>query len=368
MNNLSKLLESYSDTIIRKTKRVYDEREEIIKEGIKIASSVKDGCIDFGKGMAGNFILDDKLKILQKDIENQGVCYREVNRTISNRFRRGDALMLAGEFFHVDSLPDKFSGKIESAYQSLFLHDSGEHSLRDEIANSDQSELNELVTKIKKKLFETKYTEYLNNGHMPEGYSASIASSTTHTGHALSVSGPDNEVAHLIQTKAEASISYINEALGKYPDIDVVTANDVYAQMSMHGISDGLALPDISSADLIGTVANGVGSDDITMDCVPSIITLAMIAFTSYNTKSLNAFQKAELTGGRIGKNYMAYLLGSSVAALTNVWWLGLASSVISRYIAEPGRRTYELNHELQALKQYNQTAIDRLRTIAQSD
>lgn len=339
--------------------------KENFEAGKQVLSSTVTGAVDVGKGLVGTAIPSSHIHELQNDVENQGGYYREICGKLNTRFRRRDSLIIGGEVFLLSALPASFPDDIEAAYEAAYPIESSLVSLSEKINELDSNGLVGLISGIKGKLFEIRYIEYLNSGKLPDGYTALLANSATQQGWDIAIHGPDDSVASLIQAKATASTAYVREALERYPSMDVVTSEEVYAQLTMEGISEGLIDSGISNADLTATVVDAISSEHISMSFSPPLLTLAMIAFTSYNQKNLDMFEKAQLFGTRSGKGYMAYLLGSGVAAATNTWWVGLAASVVSRYVSEPGKRKFELYRELKKLKSINQRILDRFKGMA---
>lgn len=79
--------------------------------------------------------------------------------------------------------------------------------MEDIIENYDDAELTGIVNGIKGKLFELRYVDYLNDGHIPDGYQAILAESATNPGWDIAVLGADDSVAEEIQLKATDSVS-----------------------------------------------------------------------------------------------------------------------------------------------------------------
>jgi len=156
----------------------------------------------------------------------------------------------------------------------------------------------------------------------------------------------------------------VQEALEKYPEIDIVTTEEVYSQLVMQGVSDGLINSGISNESMVNEVLGAVGLADPGLDLsafCPPVITWALIAFTSYRDPNLaNFVEKVEGGGLRFGKAYFAHLLGASVIAITNVWWLGLAAAVLSRTSSDEGYRRFELMRQMRRAKRSNRNIIGR--------
>ena len=130
----------------------------------------------------------------------------------------------------------------------------------------------------------------------------------------------------------------------------------------MSGISENITNGAISNVDLIDALDDAVDASELTMDYTPPLFALAFIAFTSYKDESLTLFEKARSAGGRTGKTYLSYLIGSGIAALTNTWWLGVVGSVGSRLLSEGGNRKYEVFKKLKDVEENNQVIIERLK------
>ena len=219
-----------------------------------------------------------------------------------------------------------------------------------------------LVNGVKGKLFEQKYVDYLNGGNLPDGYVASLAGSATQPGWDIQILGPNNELASVLQAKATDSVSYVTDAIARYPSIDVVTTEEVYSHLVLSGVSEGIANGAISNAELADQLEKAVDSVELTMDFVPPLFTLAFIAFTSYKDQSLTLYEKARSAGDRSGKAYLSYLIGGGVAAITNTWWLGVLGSVGSRYMSDDGLKKRKIIEGLNNVYQTNRRIIERIK------
>ena len=86
---------------------------------------------------------------------------------------------------------------------------------------------------VKGKYFEVLVRDRLNAGeHLGEiklrpGQIARLAESPTQTGHDLEIVNRDGSIDELLQLKATNSMSYVKQALEKYPDIRVATTSEV---------------------------------------------------------------------------------------------------------------------------------------------
>jgi hypothetical protein len=88
---------------------------------------------------------------------------------------------------------------------------------------------------------------------------------------------------------------------------------------------------------------------------------MALIAFTTYKAEDLTLFQKAHSAGDRTGKAYLSYLLGGTLAAVSNTWWLGVVGTVASRFIADEGARRRAIFDKLKEVAKKNDEVIGKL-------
>lgn len=66
-----------------------------------------------------------------------------------------------------------------------------------------------------------------------------------------------------------------------------------------------------------------VDSVTLTIDWVPSVVSLALIAFSAYNQEGLTEYQKSRDLGERASRSYLAYLAGGR-----SLWRLKRGGSV----------------------------------------
>ncbi|RTE85500.1 MULTISPECIES: hypothetical protein [Gammaproteobacteria] len=301
---------------------------------------------------------NEKLKNLEADIENQGGHYRELNKRDSTR----DSIVLGGESISnlllLNSIPQDIIDAYEAAYPNL----ANTISFEEKVRELDSESLLGFISGVKGKLFEQKYVDYLNNDNLPDGYTAYLADSPVQSGWDIAIEGPNGEYASVLQAKATDSVSYIQAALERYPQIDVVTTEEVYSHLVMTGVSEGISNSSIQNADLVEALDEAIDNAELTMSFAPPIFALAFIAYTSYKDQSLSLYQKASSAGDRTGKAYLSYILGVGVTAITNTWWLGVLGTVTSRISSDRGIRKREMIKKLQEVKGNNQLIINRLK------
>jgi hypothetical protein len=127
----------------------------------------------------------------------------------------------------------------------------------------------------KGKYFEVLVRDKLNSGELvgdiqlTEGQVAYLAESPTQPGWDLQIVNADGTVAQELQLKASESLSYIKEALEKYPDIEILTTEEIFqnggsAIEALHnsGISDQ-QLEDLLIASASGAAETAVNAVDL---------------------------------------------------------------------------------------------------------
>ena len=303
----------------------------------------------------------ERMNKLQSLIRYQGGYYRELCR---NR-KQLDMLSLGGESLATLLAATTMPDAIQVAYEAAYPDKAGVDDLADQLRSFDGDELTGFLAGIKGKLFEQQYVEYLNDGNLPDGYVAQIAEAANQPGWDIAITGPNQELIEVIQAKATDSVGYVVAALEKNPQIDVVTTNEVYSQLVMSGASESMVTNSgIENASLEAVLAGAVDTADISLNFTPPWFTMALIAFTTYKAEDLTLFQKARSAGDRTGKAYLSFLLGGTLAAVTNTWWLGVVGTVASRFLADDGARRRAIFDKLSSVAKKNDEIIGKLENF----
>ncbi|WP_282018174.1 hypothetical protein [Salegentibacter mishustinae] len=145
--------------------------------------------------------------------------------------------------------------EMEEAFHTSFPN----LSLTD-LTSMDSAQLDGIISNWKGKLFELNVRDKLNAGevvgdiHLEEGQYAIVSDNLTQPGWDLQILNADGTVAQEIQAKATDSLSYINEAFEKYPDIDIISTSEVA------DLNGSLLNSDISNEDLTESLIGPVHS------------------------------------------------------------------------------------------------------------
>ena len=202
----------------------------------------------------------------------------------------------------------------ELAYPGL----AAKGGFADAISGKSTEELLGFANAVKGKLFEVDLVDHMNGGNLPDGLHAELAASATQSGWDIHVLDSHGDVVDLLQAKATESVSYVKEALERYPDIEVTTTSEVYAQLVALGMADNVHDGGIAEAALDAKVAaatDGVVDGFDASDLVPSSLGLAVIALSAFMDKSLSLQQRGADFGSRSARAGMASGAGTRKGA-----------------------------------------------------
>ena len=261
--------------------------------------------------------------------------------------------------------PSKVPADVQQAFNLAYPGLAMNESFSDAVSRMDASQLVGFVSGVKGKLFELNLVEQMNGGGLPDGYHAHLAASATQPGWDLRVAGPDDQTVEFLQAKATMSANYIQEALHRYPDIDVTTTSEVHAQMLARGLAEHVHNSGISEVALqtkVELAAHGAHGLDLG-DLAPSSIGLAVIALSVFMGKGGNLREMGSEFGSRAGRTAVSSIGAKAVMAVTQTWWLGLIVGVGSGWLANRGRDKREiygqLDEALKFMRRKNQIVLD---------
>lgn len=305
-------------------------------------------------------------------MKGQAVEYADLQRKISpvvekNKTHREillDSLGLGSRGVIGHLIGWQIPEELQRAYSLACPDLATEKSLQQMVQSMDDTQLSGFVNLLKGKLFELRYVEYLNDGHLPTGFHAELASSANQAGWDVAILDDQGQVSEALQLKATESASYISHALERYPYINVVTTEEVYSHATMGDMADHLINSGISNDDLNDFVQEQIlnARDDVSSDLFPSIIPYAIIAFSVAMEEGKTDYQKGKDFGRRSTLSYVCHTLGVTVAAFTHTWWLAPVVSIGSRVSLGYGHRR---KIEYQRLKKYvsqNDSILQKMR------
>jgi hypothetical protein len=146
----------------------------------------------------------------------------------------------------------------------------------------DSSALNGIVSGVKGKLFELEYVHWLNEGHLPDGAIAELASSPTQVGWDILIKDASGHPIDHLQLKATESLSYIREALAAHPEIDVVATHEAFQHLDGTGLDDHVTVSDFSNEHLTEHVQAGIHAAEMSPEFELPLLAFGIIALQSY--------------------------------------------------------------------------------------
>jgi len=216
------------------------------------------------------------------------------------------------------------------------------------LSSLSDHELTGILNTAKGKYFEYLVTDKLNSGetvgdlHLPEGYQAVMASSVTQPGWDIKILDDHGHLSDYLQLKATNSLSYIHATLERYPDITILSTDEVAERANGlvldSGISEDMLREQVSSAinDLEPSV-----TDDFLEAFNPLMPLVFILASEGYRlsigehsiTTSINSARfRAERSITASGVGSLVYALGGG--------WLTLPATFIGGAIYDNYRQT----------------------------
>ena len=342
--------------------QVWEHKEEIAGG---IVGGAK-GVYHMGQNIYGATIRDTGFEKRLEKLKEQSEEYRTICSRLCDKLSQKDMLLdslgisvsVIHGYYHIDYIPEE----VEEAYKAAYPIKSQTDNLRDIIEDADDTELAGLTSGIKGKLFEMRYVDFLNDGHLPDGYEAVLAESATNPGWDIAILDNNGITVNELQMKATDSVDYIKTALERYPDIDIVTTEEVYNSVVMHEFADQVINSGISNEELTSVVTETLESDSVDMDWGLPVIPMLLIGYSVYKKESLSSFDKGTEFGDRYIQSYISYIAGGAVAVITNTWWLGLIASMGTKVFCKYGRVKFNKAKSLDRTISLNEKILKNMR------
>lgn len=349
-------------TVKWSAKKVWEHKEEIAGG---IVGGAK-GVYHLGQDIYGATIRDTDFEKRLEKLKEQSEEYSKICARLCDKLSKKDMLLdslgisasVIHGYYHIDYIPEE----VEEAYKAAYPIKSQTESLRDIIEEAGGEDLTGLTSGIKGKLFEMRYVDFLNDGHLPDGYEAVLAESATNPGWDIAILDDNGAVVNELQMKATDSVDYIKSALERYPDIDIVTTEEVYNSVVMHEFADQVINSGISNEELTSVVTETLESDSVDMDWGLPVIPMLLIGYSVYKKENLSSFKKGTEFGDRYIQSYISYIAGGAVAVITNTWWLGLIASLGTKVFCKYGRLNFSKAKSLDNTISLNEKILKKIR------
>lgn len=220
---------------------------------------------------------------------------------------------------------------IEEAFKTSFPNMNIE-----ELVDLNSEQLEGFISNWKGKLFEINVRDKLNNGEivgdvsLGEGQYAELAESLNQPGWDLQIFNRDGSVADFLQLKATNSMSYINEAMTKYPDIDILATSEVAE------LSENLLSSNISNDKLTEPLTNILDTNESFVDFIlPGLPFLIIVASEGRKVfvKKTDMDSALSKMGSRAVKTGLAIGLGWVAFDITGLGWFAVGVSTVFRIL-----------------------------------
>lgn len=237
----------------------------------------------------------------------------------------------------------------------------------EELELIEPEQLTGLISNWKGKLFEIQVRDKLNNGELigdiqlETGQYSEVAEGINQTGWDLQIFNSDGTIEEVLQLKATNSLSYINQAFEKYPDIDIISTSEI---STMHNdlINSNISLEELQNSltEPIEPLYDSFG-EDVLDSIIPGlpflIITLSegRKAFIDQQTTDVmvsKIIDRGLKTGISMG-------IGTLVGWLTGTWWIGAAASLVSRFSMSNIEVEFESEKLIQQISDENEKLLE---------
>lgn len=236
-----------------------------------------------------------------------------------------------GDVLEHDLIPEDLTPAMQEAFALAFPN----QSLAD-LHGMDDSALQGMVNAWKGKYFENLIVDHLNEGGSIDGIALSadqkavLAELANQPGWDLQILNDDGSIEDLLQIKATDSVSYVQEALERYPEYDIVTTENV----NIDGVYQfGIGNDDLNA--MIEGAANemaGQAWQEILSDTLPIVPFLVIIGMEGKNVLvgRKTVLDSMKSGGFRIVKSMISRGVGTIFIAL-GLSQIGLPISMLTR-------------------------------------
>jgi hypothetical protein len=345
-------------------KFAYEHRHEALGATVGLAKGTYNIASDLYGHTKTEQDFNEKIDILKRQSEEYESLNKKLRRNHSNKEILLDSLGISFSYMKSYVWIEHIPREVQAAYEAAYPNLARQQSLSDIINSRSETELSGFINGIKGKLFEQRYIEYLNDGNLPDGYQAVLAESPTNPGWDIAILDENGQIDQVLQAKATSSLDYVQEALSRYPEVQVVTTEEVYSHLTMHGIAENVIDSGISNEELNMLVESSISSGESwDLNFGPPILPMMIIGYSVYKMQNLNAYEKGEIFGKRYVESYLSYIVGGVAMCVTNFWLVGLVAAIGSKYYLSKGRQKKALYDGLTENIKYNEKILNRMRT-----
>jgi hypothetical protein len=240
----------------------------------------------------------------------------------------------------------------------------------DDVVSYSDEEVMGYINTAKGKYFEYLVVDKLNEGEavgdviLPDGYTASVAQSMTQPGWDIQINDETGNAVEHLQLKATESISYIKHALDRYPDIKIISTDEVGDKLhDSHMVLDS----NISESELEHVVTNAMGIDsegilDEFWASFNPLVPLLLIAGTQgyrVYVAQQNISSALEVAQARAARSLASGTVGAMTKALFNIK-VAIPAALLTGWIFDRSQNIHDLIQacRMNVEKQKNRTTF----------
>lgn len=249
------------------------------------------------------------------------------------------------------------------------LHDTNPNFDPGDVGSYSDQEWMGIVNSAKGKYFEYLVADELNAGGtvgdltLPEGYSAHLADSMTQPGWDMRIVDGHGHTAELLQLKATESVGYIRDTLDRYPDISILTTDEVARGIGPNNMVIDSKMSESDLDHAINSTAVGLDHgylDEFWNNFHPLMPLLVIVATQGYQVvmKKQQVSGAMEVAKVRVARGMVAGATGAIVKTFTGSWVVSAFCALTAGMFFDRAQNIDEL---VAAMKSRNQLMVARI-------
>jgi len=242
------------------------------------------------------------------------------------------------------------------------------------LSSYDTEQLQGIINSWKGKYFEVTVRDQLNQGdwvgnlHLENGQQAILAEDPTQMGWDLQILNTDGTIVQELQLKATESLSYVKEALEKYPNIEILTTEEISDELTKSVLSSNISENQLEDS-IISPMLDLLDSPlENLLEFVLPGLPFIIIA-TSEGRRIITGRKSLELGTRdileRSVKTSVAIGVGTLAFILTGMGLVSIPASILTRIGMERRKNSLDLNN---IIKKENLTIQKMLPYYANSN
>ena len=234
-----------------------------------------------------------------------------------------------------------------------------------------------IVNTAKGKYFEYLVVDELNTGGtvgdltLPDGYSAHLATSMTQPGWDLRITDSNGQVADLLQLKATESVGYLRDTLERYPDIQILTTDEVANGLPPNQmvLNSEMSESDLEHAVNAAARHSNTGFLDEFWDAFNPLMPLLLVVATQGYQVVVNKQQvkgAMEVAKARAARSLVAGGVGAVLKTVSGSWLVSALGAITAGMFFDRSQNIDELVIALRARNRLLASRVQHYQTLTQ--